>query len=174
MPNQRRGITFTESGEPGLSVEFTASRPPVSFGVKWIGCMSVLYWIYWLLRSQAYPFLHICASLSQVCMLLYCLWYVEEESMLIIKDFGVQLTKVYSTGHKEVSFIEREAIQAIFIHEYFDLTEVHFAFALKLTHNHEKDLKLILAFRHVRPGLEALRHCYIRCCQLEASFVPKI
>ena len=90
--------------------------------------------------------------------------------MLIIKDFGVQLTKVYGTGKKEGIFIEREAIQAIFIHEYFGLAEVHFGFALRLTHSDE----MVVVFKDVRPGLEAIRHSYIRCCQLESSFIPKI
>lgn len=85
--------------------------------------------------------------------------YVQEESVMIIKDFGIQLKKSYRFKKDYIQFLGRGKIESIFVHEYIRGSSVRYCLAY-LLHNENR---LLLSFKDVYPGLPAL-HTVFRSC----------
>jgi len=84
------------------------------------------------------------------------LYEVKEESLLIIQDFGVQLTTTYMTGRQQHKFIDKAKIKSILINEGITMCKVIYYLAIQVEGQH----KLSLVFEHVFPRLPLLLHIY--------------
>jgi hypothetical protein len=103
------------------------------------------------------------------------------ESVLIIKDFGLQLSRknVFGAEYKRVianilhsvfmvfisvylmQFLDREKISRVFIHEYIEGSSIRYCLAF-LIHG---DSKLELCYRYAYPGLPALQKIFSMCSE---------
>jgi GPI-GlcNAc transferase complex, PIG-H component len=88
---------------------------------------------------------------------------VIEESVLVIKDFGVQWRMKYASGLEEIKFLERAKIERILIHEFIHGSSVCFALGFLVC---ESNL-LVLAFKDVYPGLEFIKRVYLKCIEYD-------
>ncbi|CCI40626.1 unnamed protein product [Albugo candida] len=84
-------------------------------------------------------------------------WNVQKESILLIPAIGIQLTKHYWNGKKQIRFIDRTHLQAILINEAISFASVYYyiAFVTKTSPD-----RLILAFEHLRPRVSFLQEIY--------------
>ena len=82
--------------------------------------------------------------------------YVIEESVLIIRDFGVQLRLKYASGQEYTKFLYRDKISSVFIHEYIKGSAVCYSLAFT-TYGEDR---LNMCFTEVYPGLQALVKVY--------------
>ncbi|KAJ1399188.1 hypothetical protein B484DRAFT_406399 [Ochromonadaceae sp. CCMP2298] len=55
---------------------------------------------------------------------------VKEESIIIIKNFGIQLRVKYLFGAEKTSFLDNDRIESVFIHEYVYGSQVYSLLAL--------------------------------------------
>ena len=81
---------------------------------------------------------------------------VVEESILVIKDFGVQLRSKSLSGAEVTKFLYGDKIRNVFIHEFIGGASVHYSLAFVL----HGEARLSLGFRHVYPGFAALQRAY--------------
>ena len=88
---------------------------------------------------------------------------VIEESVLLIKDFGVQIRQKYASGFEEIKFIERAKVEEVIIHEFIQGSAVGFSLAFKVQ---DSDL-LMLTFKNVYPGLDFIKRVYLKCIEYE-------
>jgi len=88
---------------------------------------------------------------------------VLEESVLVIKDFGVQLRLKYASGLEEIKFLERSKIEDVVIHEFIQGASVHFALAFLVCESNQ----LVLVFKEVYPGLDFIKRVYLKCIEHE-------
>ena len=88
---------------------------------------------------------------------------VIEESVLVIKDFGVQLRIKYASGLEEIKFLERAKIEGVIIHEFIKGSAVCFALAFMV---YESTL-LVVAFKNIYPGLDFIKRIYLKCIEYE-------
>ena len=90
-------------------------------------------------------------------IILYQNWSVSEESVLILRDFGIQLRMKYANGSESTRFLERDKIASFFIHEAIVGSRVTYQLAFML----HGENKLALAFKDVYPGLHSLQTVYM-------------
>ena len=86
-----------------------------------------------------------------------------EESVLVIKDFGVQVKKKYASGLEEIKFLERARIEGIIIHEFIQGSSISFSLGFIVSEYNY----LILSFKNVYPGLEFIKRVYLKCMEYE-------
>lgn len=98
---------------------------------------------------------------------------VTEESVLIIRDFGIQLQAKYVTGAEETKFLDKDKISGVIIHEYIRGSSVRYglAFLVRGGEDGHADLRqqqssLSLSFGHLYPGLENLTKVYRACAEM--------
>lgn len=96
-----------------------------------------------------------------VLYLTYFFFLIREESVIIMKDFGVQLKARYWLGREKNIFIDNDAIDSVLLHEVIVGSEVHFQVAYLL-----RNEKLVPAFNYCHPGLEILQKIYAACVPL--------
>eukprot|EP01138_Halocafeteria_seosinensis_P012911 gb/GECG01013189.1/.p1 GENE.gb/GECG01013189.1/~~gb/GECG01013189.1/.p1 ORF type:complete len:249 (+),score=24.99 gb/GECG01013189.1/:1-747(+) len=81
---------------------------------------------------------------------------VVEESVLVIRELGVQLQSVAADGSVSKNFLERRLIRAAIINEGYRLLRIHFYLAFLMDHQEE----LEMAFNSFIPRLPILRMVY--------------
>ena len=84
---------------------------------------------------------------------------IQEESILVIHDFGIQLRRKYFGGREETKFFDHGKIKKVFLHEYIEGSAVHFCLAFDIINEN----KLILIFNQIYPGLRHLQQVYVKC-----------
>ena len=70
---------------------------------------------------------------------------IQEESILVIHDFGIQLRRKYFGGREETKFFDHGKIKKVFLHEYIQGSAVHFCLAFDIIN----ESKLILIFNQI-------------------------
>lgn len=166
----RSNVSFSEENTPGVSLELVASRkdplpPEVPFVFVVMGFAT--YWWLWVFRwDYAFPGWSAVVALLQVAYLCHLIWYVVEERLLMVKDLGFQVSSRTFLGKESLTFLPKEDVSSVFIHEYILGSRVCMSFALART----DDSRLCIAFKDVNPGLEGIKHAYLRCCELEPAF----
>ena len=88
---------------------------------------------------------------------------VTEESVLLIKDFGVQIRQKYASGFEEIKFLERANVEEVIIHEFIQGSSVGFSLAFKVQDSN----LLVLTFKNVYPGLDFIKRVYLKCIEYE-------
>lgn len=96
-------------------------------------------------------------SISTGCVLFFLLKYaVKEESIIIIRDFGVQLRIIYLFGSEKTKFLDADRIEGVFIHEYIYGSQCSYCLAFFV----KGQETLSLLFKHLYPGFDELRTVY--------------
>ena len=88
---------------------------------------------------------------------------VVEESVLLIKDFGVQMKTKYASGQEEIKFLELAKVEGVIIHEFIQGSSVGFSLAFQVP----ESSVLLLAFKNVYPGLDFIKRVYMKCLEYE-------
>ena len=88
---------------------------------------------------------------------------VVEESVLLIKDFGVQMRTKYASGQEEVKFLELAKVDGVIIHEFIQGSSVGFSLAFLVP----ESSVLLLTFKNVYPGLDFIKRVYMKCLEYE-------
>mmetsp|Transcript_28568 Transcript_28568/g.39314 ORF Transcript_28568/g.39314 Transcript_28568/m.39314 type:complete len:165 (-) Transcript_28568:3-497(-) len=86
---------------------------------------------------------------------------VIEESVTVIRGFGIQTKVKYFCGAERNLFLETDKIERVFIHEYIHGSQVKFSLAFLLA----GDNRLTLAFNIIYPGFKNLQKIYMNCKQ---------
>ena len=166
----RSNVTFHDESIPGISLELVASRKdslPSEVPFVFVLMGFATYWLLWAFRwSCPLPGWSALAAVLQVVYLSYLSWYVVEERLLVVKDLGFQVSSRTFLGKKTLTFVPKEDVSSVFIHEYILGSRVCMSFALART----DDSRLCIAFKEVNPGLEGIKHAYLRCCELDPAF----
>mmetsp|Transcript_15323 Transcript_15323/g.25586 ORF Transcript_15323/g.25586 Transcript_15323/m.25586 type:complete len:165 (+) Transcript_15323:96-590(+) len=105
--------------------------------------------------------LQIVSILLCLVLLVFMKYIVVEESIIIIKNFGIQLRIRYLLGAENTQFLDTDRIEGIFIHEYFYGSEVHYSLAFIVAGQE----RLSLLFKHLYPGFSTLKRVYNSCQQ---------
>lgn len=100
--------------------------------------------------------LQIISSIIITLIILLHRYYVIEESILIIRDFGIQLRSKYASGTEFTKFLYCDKINQVFIHESIVGSKVMYQLAFRI----HGENKLSLCFRYVYPGLNALQKVF--------------
>ncbi len=79
--------------------------------------------------------------------------------MQIIDRFGVQIRVKYLSGREKTKFIEKDKIESIFLHEYVQAFEVHFAIAMIV----RGEKKMVLVYKDANPGYLFLKRVLTSC-----------
>lgn len=116
--------------------------------------------------------------------------HVTEESVLIIKDFGIQLRILYRSGSEEtkvfleaflveipaivislltsitiVQFLDKDKIAGVIVHESIVGSSVRYKLAFLM----RDEAKLSLSFTHLYPGLPDLQRVYKACADMSSK-----
>jgi GPI-GlcNAc transferase complex, PIG-H component len=87
---------------------------------------------------------------------------VIEESILIVRDFGIQLQLRYRTGTERSKFLDKDKIEGVIVHECIRGSSVHYQLAFLM----KDETKLSLSFQHLYPGLNHLTRVYAVCVEM--------
>lgn len=115
---------------------------------------------------------------------------VTEESILIIKDFGIQLRILYRSGSEEtkvvaqsqilifatmqivhplitisIQFLDKDKITGVIVHEVIVGSIIRYELAFTL----RDEAKLSLSFTHLYPGLDDLKRVYKACADMSSN-----
>jgi hypothetical protein len=82
--------------------------------------------------------------------------YIYVESLLVIRDLGIQVKTVYMTGIERSRFIEQSKIADIIINEGVTMQQVVFYIAIIV----KDQKKMALVFEHFLPRLQLLLQVY--------------
>ncbi|CAM9274697.1 unnamed protein product [Laminaria digitata] len=83
---------------------------------------------------------------------LSCRSRVQEESLLVVRELGVQVTTKYVDGREKSTFLDKAKIKAILINEGITMHRVVFYLAFVVT---GRD-KMVVAFENLKPRLHIL------------------
>lgn len=87
---------------------------------------------------------------------------IVEESIIIMKNFGIQLRKKYKNGNEDCKFIEKHKICKVFIHEAIQFNKITMSLAIMVYHEDS----LNLCFLELYPGFNALKKVFVNCLSL--------
>ena len=87
--------------------------------------------------------------------------FTPTESIIIIKNFGIQLRARYLFGDEKTEFFDNDRISSVFIHEYFYGSQVRYSLAFIVSGQE----RMSLLFKHIYPGFENLKRVYHTCKQ---------
>lgn len=113
---------------------------------------------------------------------------VTEESVLIIKDFGIQLRVLYRSGNEEtkvrgvtisalsgipvlliyliwIQFLDKDKIVGVIVHETIVGSRIRYELAFLM----RDEAKLSLSFTYLYPGLADLRKVYKACADMSSN-----
>lgn len=112
-----------------------------------------------LFQGSDLAFLHY-AALLLVPLVTLRLWWawqsVQEESLLVMRDLGVQVGTRYYSGRERKVFIERQRIESIIINEGIQTWAIFYYMAI-LVKGQER---MVLPFEHVFPRLHVILPVY--------------
>jgi hypothetical protein len=78
------------------------------------------------------------------------------ESIIIIRNFGIQLRVKYIFGVEKTKFLDTDRIDSVFIHEFVYGSQIRYSLAF-LVKGHDK---LSLLFKHLYPGFDNMKRVY--------------
>eukprot|EP00026_Physarum_polycephalum_P016373 Phypoly_transcript_17262.p1 GENE.Phypoly_transcript_17262~~Phypoly_transcript_17262.p1 ORF type:complete len:169 (+),score=1.11 Phypoly_transcript_17262:129-635(+) len=140
--------------------EYKISRhpPPSTFDLfdYSLGALSISCFLYQVIYNRTISFVAIFCTLLIIIHVLFRMNSVVEESLLVIRDTGVQLTKRYFNGRQKHLFIDKTLINAILINEGASRFQFIFYMAFKVQH----ERRLILAFEDLIPRINVLLQIY--------------
>jgi len=84
------------------------------------------------------------------------------ESLLIVKNVGIEITTVFASGRKATKFIAWERISGTVINEVITMQQVLFYLAILLHGGVEEKVEIMPLFQHIMPRLECLKTIYQR------------
>ncbi|KAI1302175.1 hypothetical protein EDD11_005640 [Mortierella claussenii] len=84
------------------------------------------------------------------------LFMVTEETILVIRDVGVQVKTVYLGGRSSCRFIDRSKISDIIINEAITMMHIRVYMAIIV----EGEDKMVVVFQHLLPRLNVLLQAY--------------
>lgn len=100
---------------------------------------------------------HLTSSLAlailPIILIAYIHILVTEESITVVKNFGVQHKIKFVSTFERKTFIEVDKLDRVFIHEYIYRSEVKFSIAILA----KGDNRLLLSFKHLYPGFQNLQ-----------------
>lgn len=150
-------ILFEERKLSNAVIEFKAIRKSNSnIAILVLGTTTMLLLItsiFWSLSIKLY----IITCIIIIIVIINHRSYVVEESILVIKDFGVQLRRKYASGSEYTEFLERNKINKVFIHECIKRSSICYQLAFLL----HGENRLSLSFNYVYPGLIALKRVFL-------------
>ena len=175
-------ITTTTTSSPRRSDDSGASRV---VGRTFVCCvvgtaLAVLVALLVLLVQQewmVYP-LGAVAAVGVASAAWSAVSQVTEESVLIIRDFGIQLQAKYVSGAEETTFLDKDRISGVIIHEYIRGASVRYGLAFLMRgddaggadHTEHQSAchapQMPLSFGHVYPGLDNLTRVYRACAEM--------
>lgn len=152
-------LTFEESRVSDTVYEFRAflsSGNPLT--------ESLCYWLPCLLLTVGAVILSSTVLTIIIVSIFICfVWsffsQVTEESVLIIKDFGIQLRIKFRSGGEETKFLDKDKITGVIVHECIVGSSVRYQLAFLM----RDESKLSLSFKHLYPGLSDLTRVYKAC-----------
>ncbi len=118
-----------------------------------------------LLRSRRLSIASIVGFIAVICYYKYRRTLVIEESIQIIDRFGVQIRVKNLNGREKTKFIEKDKIESIFLHEYVQTFEVHFAIAIMV----RGEKKMVTVFKDAYPGYQFLKRVLAACNEFTAE-----
>ncbi len=138
--------------------EFRAKRcsAPITDKVLLLSVIAILFLLVAGVVYEAPVYMQVIVSVIIGIVVFSHLSYVVEESVLIIRDFGVQLRLKYTSGQEYTKFLYRDKINSIFIHEYIKGSAVYYSLAFT-TYGEDR---INMCFTEVYPGLQALVKIY--------------
>mmetsp|Transcript_1520 Transcript_1520/g.1661 ORF Transcript_1520/g.1661 Transcript_1520/m.1661 type:complete len:158 (+) Transcript_1520:419-892(+) len=152
-------LRFEESRVSDTVYEFRAflisGNPLIESLCYWLPCLFLVAGAILLsstILSIIIGFIFICAIWSFYSQ-------VTEESVLIIKDFGIQLRIKYRSGGEETKFLDKDKITGLIVHECIVGSSVRYELAFLM----RGESKLSLSFKHLYPGLNDLTRVYKAC-----------
>jgi hypothetical protein len=149
-------ISFEERKLSNAVIEFRAIRES-NFKIEVILGTVIMFL---LISSVFYNLpikIHILTSIIIIVIIIIHRSYVVEESVLVIKDFGVQLRRKYASGSEYSEFLERDKISKVFIHECIKRSSICYQLAFLL----HGENRLSLSFNYIYPGLIALKRVFL-------------
>lgn len=81
------------------------------------------------------------------------------ESLIIIKNFGVQLRTKYMFGSEKTEFLDADRIDNLLIHEFIYGSQVNYSLAFIV----KGEERMALMFKHLNPGFDHLWEVYWTC-----------
>ncbi|CAG8532333.1 8120_t:CDS:2 [Acaulospora morrowiae] len=97
-----------------------------------------------------------------ICIIMIIIWLwtkfniVKSESILSVRDVGVQVTTVYLNGRSVSKFIDKSKISDIIINEGITMLQVKFYMAIIV----EGQDRMVVVFQHLLPKLNVLIQVY--------------
>ena len=148
----RHDVAFVDECVPGVSLEMRATRsPPLPPEVPFFFVLMAVaaHWALWVLHWDfAYPSLNASVGMLEALFVAHVALTTVEESLLVVKDLGFQVSSTSYLGRKHLQFLPKEDITSIFIHEYVYGSRVCMSLALSLG----SESRLVIAFKDVDPG----------------------
>ena len=160
--NECDKVVYTHHNVSNTVVDFTSKKEKTIFK-KTIVLMLIFICFLNIKTKLSIPINLLCILIVLLINILINRNEIIEESVLVIKDFGIQLKKKYASGLEESKFLERSKIEGIVIHEFINGSMVSFSLGFLVTESNS----LILSFRHVYPGLEFIKRVYLKCIEFE-------
>mmetsp|Transcript_18322 Transcript_18322/g.30558 ORF Transcript_18322/g.30558 Transcript_18322/m.30558 type:complete len:166 (-) Transcript_18322:1371-1868(-) len=143
-------VKFKEYNTSDTVVEFVASNEEFpTFSTSLLFCSLAAFLVSPSIRIPA-----TCA----LAVILYSMWNtVIEESITVIKEFGIQIkTKYLFYISEEVLFLDHDKIDGYLLQECIVGTSIKFHLAFMVSGENS----LTVVFQHVYPGLSALQDIY--------------
>lgn len=107
-------------------------------------------------------YVHILSSVTIFCIMISHRNHIVEESVLVVRDFGVQLKQKDASGSEHTKFLDRNKVDSVFIHECIRGSAVNYQLAFLLRGERNS---MSVSFKHVYPGLKPLERVLMSVSQ---------
>lgn len=152
-------VTFEELHTSDTVIEYIARDDHIS----------QFFFIYIFNLLILIVFLNVTIRIIASCLLFLTLCFVWcqviEESVTVIHGFGVQLKSKCRNGRESYDFLDRDKIEGTLLQESIRGSSVHFFVSFQVY----GESKLIVAFKNIYPGLDALKRVYSSCAAIRRS-----
>jgi len=152
-------VAFEENKLSDTVIEFKAIRKRRDH-VETILALLILGLLIFSVVNAVPIHVHIISSLVIIFIVIAHRTHIVEESVLVARDFGVQLRQKDASGAEYTKFLDRNKIGSVFIHECIRGSGVTYQLAFLLRGEPGAEGTLSLSFKHVYPGLDALEQVY--------------
>lgn len=155
-------IHFEEKRVSDTVCEFRAylgTKLSFSYVFKILVVTCILIWIATWMSSTV---LIVFVAISALLAVRSTLAEVVEESVLIVRDFGIQLQLRHRSGTERNKFLDKDKIEGVIVHECIRGSSVHYQLAFLM----KDETRLSLSFQHLYPGLNQLTRVYAVCLDM--------
>lgn len=83
------------------------------------------------------------------------------ESIIVIKNFGIQLRVKYLLGSELSKFLDKDRVDGILLHEYIYGSQIRYSIAFLV----KGQDRMSLLFKNLYPGFDGLKRVYKNCQQ---------